>query len=512
MSRARSRATDLGQSWDDVTADSDDSIDLLRSRHTHQRDNQQTRADASSCHTYDRLGQPDNRSEFHMPTMQDSRVSTTWPVRRVADAKPRQRRQPPPSVAAKSSVNLSKEQRQTSHGVDLLTFTWNHVVRPTLAYIFSTLGMMLEYAKPLIAFALLTYCVYALWTAVKSGMTASIHAALSPVCMVPGATHVVPFCADRNGNGNSSQLPLEFSNLVQAQSSFEDVLLASADSAGLPQDMKRSETSIRDLKSVVEYSNLPSRHELVLEFQGFAETARKASDDLTRYNTRIAKAVDRILSTNKWTLQVLDGIAETEASRGHIVRFIQNNLNPFAPLVAAQSLSQTILFDQYIKHTSAIEEQIVELILEATNLLKILHNLDHRLDLIASISQRDGVRIEGNQDVLLGQLWSRLGGNRAEKKRYAAQLGLLDDVGRYRKLAIAHVSRTVLKLQAIAANLEDLRERVARPEVVGIRAELPLEMHIREIMMGVERLEAVRDQGREIEGHGMQKRLAIDMA
>lgn len=428
----------------------------------------------------------------------------------MADAKPRQRRQPPPAVAAKSSVDRSKEQRQAPHGVDLVTFTWDHVVRPTLAYIFSTLGMMLEYAKPLIAFALLTYCVYALWTAVKSGMTASIHAALSPVCMVPGATYVVPFCAGHSGN--SSQPPLEFSNLVHAQSSFEDVLLASADSAGLPQDMKRSETSIRDLKSVVEYSNLPSRHELVLEFQGFAETARKASDDLTRYNTRIAKAVDRILSTNKWTLQVLDGIAETEASRGHVIRFIRNNLNPFAPLVAAQSLSQTILFDQYIKHTSAIEEQIVELILEATNLLKILHNLDDRLDLIASISQRDGVRIEGTQDVLLGQLWSRLGGNRAEKKRYAAQLGLLDDVGRYRKLAIAHVSRTVLKLQAIAANLEDLRERVARPEVVGIRAELPLEMHIREIMMGVERLEAVRDQGREIEGHGMQKRLALDMA
>ena len=175
-----------------------------------------------------------------------------------------------------------------------------------------------------------------------------------------------------------------------------------------------------------------------------------------------------------------------------------------------------MLFEQYVQHTSAVEEQIAALILEAQALLQILQNLDDRLDLIAGITTRDGVRSQADRDDLFADLWTKLGGNRAGVARMERQLEVLGDLGKYRKLAWAHVSGTILKLQAIAANLEDLRERVARPETVGVREELPLEMHVREIVMGVERLEAVRDQGRRIEGQRLrsildrEERLAID--
>lgn len=329
--------------------------------------------------------------------------------------------------------------------------------------------------------------------------TTSFLKALSPICRLPGSSLLnLPFCETAKYTG--AVAPVEFDKLVSAQAAFEDVLTTSAGGASLPLDMKRSEASIRDLKHVVQYSTLPSRNELVFEFSGFIDTARQAANDLTKYNSRIGRAVDRILTTNRWTLQVLDGIASTEASQGSITRFATKHLNIFSPFSATPHMTQDVLFDQYVRHTSAIEEQIQTLILEAQALLQILNNLDDRLDLIAGIAMRDGIRAKDTSDELFSLLWTKLGGNKATVQKYERQMAVLRDVGQYRKLAWAHVSGTIIKLQAIAANLEDLRERVARPETVGVRADLPLEMHVQEIVMGVERLEAVREEGRRIEG------------
>jgi hypothetical protein len=69
-------------------------------------------------------------------------------------------------------------------------------------------------------------------------------------------------------------------------------------------------------------------------------------------------------------------------------------------------------------------------------------------------------------------------------------------------MAWAHVNGAVIKLMAIRDNLEDLRERVAMPETVG--DVVPLEVHIQNINLGIERLEQQRDSSRKLE----QERLA----
>ena len=78
----------------------------------------------------------------------------------------------------------------------------------------------------------------------------------------------------------------------------------------------------------------------------------------------------------------------------------------------------------------------------------------------------------------------------------------MNDVGSYRRMAWAHVNGAVIKLMAIRDNLEDLRERVAMPETVGDI--VPLEVHIQNINLGIERLEQQRDSSRRLE----QERLA----
>jgi hypothetical protein len=376
---------------------------------------------------------------------------------------------------------------------------WQKAVAPILWYALDILRIAVT--NPF------TKSLLAIWLVVGAFMLAgnfvnnTVTLALSPLCRIPGSSYLnLPFCP----TGSTPELsgPAEFDKLVDAQSQFEDVLAASASGAFLSIEMKSSEAGIRDLKHVVQYSNLPSKNELVLEFEGFVDTARMASNDLSRFNSRIGRALDHILSTNRWTLQVIDGVASEDAARGSLNKWLSNNFNVFAPFQPV-ALSQNVLLDQYLRHTSAVEEQILSLINEAHVLLEVLDNLDGRLDLIASIATRDGVKVENGREQLLSQLWTKLGGSRSSVAKLDKQLSLLNNVSQYRRMAWAHVNGAMIKLMAIRDNLEDLRERVAMPETLG--EVVPLEVHIENINLGIERLEQQRESGRKV----MQERIAM---
>lgn len=389
------------------------------------------------------------------------------------------------------------EDRHTNESSQYPELAWQHVCKPVLKYCHEIIGLVLHNAKPLIAYAVFAYLIGAALMFGSGFLTTSINRALSPICRLPGASTLfsLPFCT--NDRVPEIAGPAEFDKLVQAQSAFNDILAASETGANLPLDMKKSEAGIRDLKHVVEYSSLPSKKELVYEFGGFIDTARQASQDLSRFNTRIGHAVDRILSTNRWTLNVIDGVRSSEdGSRSSIGTFL-SHINVFAPFQPVE-LSQDLLLDQYLRHTSAVEEQILNLITEAQALLNILDNLDGRLDVIASIATRDGIKAEDNKEELFAYLWTKLGGNRSSVKKLENQIQILRDVGTYKKLAWAHVASTIVKLQSIRDNLEDLRERVAMPETVGVD-KVPLQVHIEAINLGIERLEEQRGRSKSLE-------------
>jgi len=312
--------------------------------------------------------------------------------------------------------------------------------------------------------------------------------AISP-CSIPGASYL-PICATDKATTGAR---VEFDQLMDVQSQFEDILEHATVGSTLPIAMKASERSIRDLKLVVQYSNLPSKSSLVFEFEGFIETARQASNDLTRFNSHIGRTVDGVLAANRFTMHIIEEVAQNEAQRGAVSRFLGDNL----PFFSLSGLTEEHLLERYLKQTSEVEEQINRVLAEGEALKKILENMDDRLDVIYDIVTRDGMHIKGSHDELLTQLWTKLGGNRATKAKFDEQMQLLNHVTAYRKSALQHVSGTIIKLQAINAGLDDLRSRVAAPGVVG--ADIPLQQHIDTIQMGLERLELQRDSGRAFE-------------
>lgn len=410
-------------------------------------------------------------------------TSDAGALRRRAEAANRQKKQ---THSSRSSKTRGKDTNTSAYTV----------IAPVISWLLDIL--QIAFTNPILKYGLGIWLTIGLFFLARNFMVHSVQYALTPICRLPIVPWLnLPFCPPTSSpelSGNA-----EFDKLMQAQNQFQEILESTANGAALPLDMKRSEAGIRDLRQVVQYSSLPSKNELLLEFSGFVETARQASQDLSRFNSHIGNAVDRILTINRWTLQVLEGLVEEQAAQGGIGTFVHNHLNIFS-IFQPVPLNRDTLTNQYLLHATAVEDRILSLISEAQVLLGVLDNLDGRLDVIADIATRDGISIEEGKDALFALLWTKLGGNRNSVARLNHQLQLLNEVGTYRKLAWAHVAGTIVKLQAIHSQLEDLRERVATPENVGPK--MPLEQQIQNVLLGVERLEDERQANRKsIEEH-----------
>ena len=450
---------------------------------------------------------PSAEPELMMPSIHEESMDRSWVEgrgpRRTSRRTPRQERGHTPN-------NDVTRTRPKKHEVEMKSEQVRDFLRPVWDWMYDVLGGALGTLKTPISYFIALYLLFGLMLFLRNLLTTSIYSALSPICRVPGASLLnLPMChSPLSSNYQWGQtFPVEFDQLMTVQSKFEDVLEASAGGVSLPLDMKRGEASIRDLRQVVRYSQLHSKNELVLEFDGFVETARIASLDLTKFNSHVGRGVDNILATARWTQRVLDGIALQDASRGAVQSFINDRLlAPFQPL----KFTEETLLDQYIKHTQIVEEEIRRLIDEAQALLLVLQNLEDRLEVIHGIAARDDSHIQGSKEEVLLQLWTMLGGNRNKLGKFDSQLRLLQQVNEYRQSAFAHVSGTILKLQAMGAELEELRERVGSAELLRDRAHIPLSVHIENIQLGVERLELGRMNANKVKDEHVRRTLDRD--
>lgn len=126
------------------------------------------------------------------------------------------------------------------------------------------------------------------------------------------------------------------------------------------------------------------------------------------------------------------------------------------------------------------------LALEAEVSISDLNTLEEHLKSIHEVVSREDSSIIAAKDELLAQLWTKLGGNQKELKGMNKHLVLLKGVGSYRDRALAHVVAALQTLETMAEEMEELRERVAAPELVGDA--IPVEVHMKSIRSGLERL------------------------
>lgn len=423
--------------------------------------------------------------QFVMPRMH-VKEQPPRPAAMSAAASPRPRKaQAPRNTTQRQDLSQAPGVATDNYVSNLF---WSEVLLPIMRFFASVISGTLSYARPMISVVLFLWVLsYFITNFLSPYISANIFA---PVCSIPFASTIIPQCTMLDFPASGSP---EFATLMNVQGNFEAMLESSMSTLDLPLDMKHSESSIRDLRTAVKWSTLPSKNELVHELSSFIDSARSASNDLLKFNSHIGRAVDRVIVTNRWTLRTLDGLKEDTTSDSIFTGLI--------PFYSSPKTSERLVLAQYIRHANAIEEQIDSLIIEAQALLMLLQSLDERLDLIDTIASRDGATAKLNRDDLLAQLWTWVGGNRSSMKKNTEQLTLLKNVKIYLKAAFEHVSITVLALQKIGLGLEDLRERLAAPDVGRSDSSIsgedtPLSVHIESIELALERLVTQRDLGK----------------
>lgn len=514
---------------DDGDPVSDDSIDEgVKRQHQPGQPQQQltVTTETSQRHSSRMKSRISPEPELVMPSIDEKSMDGSWytgeqsRLRRSPRKKAHKQRTPDeqPIGSEHSSIfnldGVNHERRHFKKPTSQRTGPTVELLLSMFRWCLDVLARTMTALKTPISYFLAIYLLIGLLNMLSNIFTTSIYSALSPICRIPGTSFLdLPMChgsisSQQPKDGSGESTPVEFDQLINVQAQFESILEESAGGVSLPLDMKRSETSLRDLRTIIRYSSLPSKNELVFEFNGFIETASVASSDLQKFNSHVGRAVDNILATAHWTKRVLDGVALEYESRGLLTGFFSDKLlAPFQPL---RSTEATVL-QQYTEHTRLVESEINRLIDEAQVLLGILRNLDDRLDVIHGVAARDNLHAQGSREEVMSRLWTLLGGNRKELGKFESQLKLLNQVNFYRQTAMRHVAGTMLKLQAMGAELAELRERVGTVELLADRKSVPLSVHIDSIELGVERLEQRRNWARGVEDDEMRKALAKDV-
>lgn len=147
------------------------------------------------------------------------------------------------------------------------------------------------------------------------------------------------------------------------------------------------------------------------------------------------------------------------------------------------------------------------LVLEAEANLANLNELEEQLSTLHDMVTHEGIATTDAREELLSELWTILGGNRKELRNFNDNLQLLKQVGTFRKKALIHVTAALETLHAMSDEMEDLRERVAMPELVG--PSIPMEVHIESIQNGIQRLRDGREKAKRIEADAVRHVLQV---
>ena len=155
-----------------------------------------------------------------------------------------------------------------------------------------------------------------------------------------------------------------------------------------------------------------------------------------------------------------------------------------------------------------IASHMVRLREEAETSMSYLLRLEEHLMVLHEITHRNNKDLTMEQEGVLAELWTRLGGNRRKLRGMNLNLDLLKNVDKYRKKALAHISATLQTLHTLDVDMEELRSRVATPNIVGDK--IPIGVHIKSIKAGIERLKEGQLRATLKQGESVTQILEID--
>lgn len=204
------------------------------------------------------------------------------------------------------------------------------------------------------------------------------------------------------------------------------------------------------------------------------------------------------MAVNDFALQKIDAAQKTKHSR------------LYAALIPWKSDKKSI--DQVVVETfgeamNILSTDMERLILEAKANIINLEKLEETLSTLHGIILREDLTLSSEKADLLAELWTILGFNRKELRNFDHSLLLLKELKTYRQQARVRVGTAFQTLQMMNADMEDMRERVARPAIAG--SAIPVEVHMKSIQYGLERLREGRIRAKELDEAAIRRVLSM---
>ncbi|KAF4596567.1 hypothetical protein EYR40_007736 [Pleurotus pulmonarius] len=388
--------------------------------------------------------------------------------------------QPPRRVAVDKELWLNGMLDFTSFGVK---------------YIFDVVRRAVWFMKFPISFLLFVWMLAFVTVKVQD----TLRAALSPACFIPGISNL-RLCRPEEPRPEGAPKPprrADYPAMVDMQSrSFEELLDQSVfmGGGGLSLNIKKAEIASRDLLTLIKYSDMKSKDVLLEMMDSFILDAQSAGRSLNKLNAKIGGAVDSITSVNNYALRVIEEAQANAPSAFSLKGIIPWSSKPDTQAVVTATFTQAM---------ELLSTHLRRLILEAEISHASLEKLEERLSTLHEIVTREDVALAASRAELFADLWTVLGGNRDKVDQHDNNLALLKNLGGYRNKALSLVVSALHTLRGLSEEIENLRERVSEPELIG--SAIPVEVHMESIKAGLGRLQEGRLKAKEREAYVLRQ-------
>ncbi|KAJ7285163.1 hypothetical protein C8J57DRAFT_710708 [Mycena rebaudengoi] len=401
--------------------------------------------------------------------------------RRISPPAPHRTAEKPPPQSSASKLALP-----TEHVVDGSIFVVGYALD-----VFKTAVLLLR--KPL------SFLVFLwLFATILARISATLRAAFHPLCYIPGISSSAMCMPEGYYSASTPPKWADYPRLVDVQSAtLEQLLDESSSGSELALQIKKAEMATTDLVTLVRVSELRSRDMLADNLRQFVDDARTTGRALQKLNSKVNGAVDGIMAVNDYAMHTIEAAHSNSPS-------VFRRLAPWPAQISTSELITNTFEDSMNYLAATMRTLVVEFELNLHNLNK----LEEQLSVLHELVSREDHSISAAHSELLGELWTKVGGNRRALRGYENHLQLLKGLSEWRKRALVHVVSALQTLAQMSEDIENLRERVAAPELVGSR--IPVEVHIKSIQSGLERLKESRTKAKARESEAVKKVLGSE--
>jgi len=321
----------------------------------------------------------------------------------------------------------------------------------------------------------------------------TLRTAFTPICYLPFVSKSA-LCAPLDPGILRHVKWADFPLLMEVQSSkFEQLLEDSFGGSELSFKIGACNFPTNYTDPIINLNSiiyLKSSHVLFDLLAMLDKDAKKTAWSLIKLNSKAGNAVDNVIAANEIVMRTIQDAEKNPPSIDSLTALNPSHTGP---------TTQEVIVDAFACAMDIFSVTIQRLILEAEVSLYNLDTLEEDMPAVREAVTRE---VFPATDEILKQLYAD-----ASERQYEMRLRWLKDFGDYRKQAQAHVVAVLQTLNSTSKDMEDLRERVAAPELVG--GLIPQHVHIWSIQNGLQRLRGIRVRAKEREDKVMRRGLGF---